>query len=92
MVCAQVRPLGNGLRFLSLKNLPMEEKMSIDLNSRIVQGLARRRFLQRSAMAVGGAALALPTLVSAKECKVTEQDILGPMYNYGAPKFQVKLA
>ena len=66
--------------------------MSIDLNSRIVQGLARRRFLQRSAMAVGGAALALPTLGSAKECKVTEQDILGPMYNYGAPKFQVKLA
>lgn len=66
--------------------------MSIDLNSRIVQGLARRRFLQRSAMAVGGAALALPTIVSAKECKVTEQDILGPMYNYGAPKFQVKLA
>ena len=66
--------------------------MSIDLHSRIAQGLARRRFLQRSAMAVGGAALALPALAAAKECKVTEQDILGPMYNYGAPKFQVKLA
>ena len=36
--------------------------------------------------------MALPKIVSAKECKVTEQDILGPMYNYGAPKFQVKLA
>ena len=65
--------------------------MCIDLNSKIVQGLARRRFLQRSA-AMGGAALALPSLVSAKDCKLTEQDILGPMYNYGAPKFQVKLA
>ena len=37
--------------------------MSIDLNSRIVQGLARRRFLQRS-LAVGGAALTIPPSVS----------------------------
>ena len=66
--------------------------MNIDLHSKIVQGLARRRFLQRSAVAMGGAALGLPALVAAKECKVTEQEILGPMYNYGAPKFQVKLA
>ncbi len=66
--------------------------MSIDLNSRIVQGLARRRFLQRSAIGMGGAALGLSALTAAKECALTEQDILGPMYNYGAPKFQVKLA
>lgn len=66
--------------------------MSIDLNSKIMQGLARRRFLHHSAMAMGGAALGMPALASAAECKSTEQDILGPMYNYGAPKFQVKLA
>ena len=53
--------------------------MGMDLHSKIVQGLARRRFLQYSAMAVGGAALALPALAAAKECQLTEQEILGPM-------------
>lgn len=62
--------------------------MSNDLSHKIAQALARRRFMQQ---AVGGA-FALPLLANAKECAVTEQDILGPMYNYGAPKFQVKLA
>ena len=66
--------------------------MNIDLHSKIVQGLARRRFLQRSAAAIGGVSMVLPSVLAAKECKVTEQDILGPMYNYGAPTFQVKLA
>ncbi len=57
-----------------------------------LQALSRRIFLQRGAMALGWAAVGLPAFAAAKDCRVTEQDILGPMYNYGAPAFQVKLA
>jgi catechol 1,2-dioxygenase len=53
--------------------------------------LARRVFIQRSAAALGGTVLGLPAIAWAKDCKLTEQEILGPMYNYGAP-FQAKLA
>ena len=65
--------------------------MNHHLAQKIALAMARRRFLRHGAVAVGGA-LALPALVNAKDCKLTEQEILGPMYNYGAPKFQVKLA
>jgi catechol 1,2-dioxygenase len=51
--------------------------------------LARRIFLQKSALTLGSVALGMPALAAA-ECKLTQQDILGPMYNYGAP-FQAKL-
>jgi len=54
---------------------------------------SRRQFLQRSASTVGAAAIGgLPALAAATECKPTRQDILGPMYNVGAPVFQMKLA
>ena len=53
---------------------------------------SRRQFLKRSAVTVGAAAMGLPTLAGAKECILTKQEILGPMYNYGAPFFQRKLA
>lgn len=53
---------------------------------------SRRMFLQRGALTFGAAAVGLPALAAAKECLLTEQEILGPMYNYGAPSFQVKLA
>lgn len=53
---------------------------------------ARRLFLQRSALSIGAAALGLPALKAMAECAITEQEILGPMYNYGAPVFQLKLA
>jgi len=56
------------------------------------RALSRRAFLHRSAAALGYASLGLPALALARECSVTEQEILGPMYNYGAPLFQVKLA
>ncbi len=52
---------------------------------------ARRLFLQRTALTLGSAVLGLPALAAAKECKLTEHEILGPMYNYGAPLFQAKL-
>ncbi len=54
---------------------------------------SRRQFLQRSASTLGAAVVGgLPTIAAAKHCKVTEQDILGPMYNVGAPVFQIRLA
>lgn len=53
---------------------------------------SRRQFLKRSTVTVGAAAMGLPILTGAKECIPTEQEILGPMYNYGAPLFQQKLA
>ena len=62
-------------------------------NGKFRVGVSRRQFLQRSASTVGAAVVGgLPALAAANECKPTEQDILGPMYNYGASMFQVKLA
>ncbi len=53
---------------------------------------ARRKFLRHTALALSGVAIGVPALKAAAECKITEQEILGPMYNYGAPVFQLKLA
>ena len=64
--------------------------MNDNLHKQILLAHARRQFLRK--VAIGGAALGVPSLAVGKECKPTEQDILGPMYNYGAPVFQVKLA
>jgi catechol 1,2-dioxygenase len=66
--------------------------MSNNLDPKLVSALSRRLFLRRTALTLGAAAVGLPALAAAKECRLTEQDILGPMYNYGAPSFQVKLA
>ena len=65
-------------------NKQLQEKMRL--------AWQRRVFLHHSAVALGGAAIGLPALAAAKECKPTEQEILGPMYNYGAPVFRVNLA
>ena len=53
---------------------------------------SRRQFLKRSTVTLGAAAMGLPILTGAKECILTEQEVLGPMYNYGASLFQRKLA
>ncbi len=66
--------------------------MKDNLKEKIQLAWRRRMFLRHGAMALGGLAVGLPALAAAKECKLTEQDILGPMYNYGAPVFQIKLA
>ena len=62
------------------------------LDSTLDPALLRRQFLRRTALTLGAAAVGLPVLAAARECRLTEQEILGPMYNYGAPSFQVKLA
>jgi catechol 1,2-dioxygenase len=66
--------------------------MNHELQEKLKLAWQRRMFLRRGAIALGGAAIGLPALAAAKDCKPTEQEILGPMYNYGAPVFQVKLA
>ncbi len=47
--------------------------------------LDRRAFLRRGVTMLGGAAIASSGIALAKECVLTQSDILGPMYNYGAP-------
>ena len=53
--------------------------------------VTRRAFLRRGVTMLGGAAIASAGVALAKECLLTPNDILGPMYNYGAPLFQRKL-
>lgn len=52
----------------------------------------RRSFLRRGVTLLGGAAIASSGIARAGECALTSSDILGPMYNYGAPMFQRQLA
>lgn len=52
---------------------------------------SRRTFLHRSVMLFGGALLASPAYAARQDCRVTESDILGPFYRFGAP-FQTRLA
>ena len=67
--------------------------MSNRQSSKFQVSKSRRQFLQRSASAVGATVVgSLPSLAGANDCSLTEQEILGPMYNFGAPMFQVKLA
>src|SRR5215467_14202323 len=52
----------------------------------------RRAFLGGGVTLLGSAAIASSGVALANECVLTPNDILGPMYNYGAPMFQKKLA
>ena len=52
----------------------------------------RRAVLGSGITLLGGAAIASSGVALANECVLTPSDILGPMYNYGAPMFQKKLA
>ena len=52
----------------------------------------RRAFLRGGVTLLGSAAIASSGVALANECVLTPSDILGPMYNYGAPMFQKKLA
>lgn len=63
--------------------------MARGLISRWRINLSRRAFLERSAVALGGALIA--GHAAAQECRPTDGDILGPFYRFGAP-FQSQLA
>jgi catechol 1,2-dioxygenase len=53
--------------------------------------LPRRMVLQGIASLLGCAATSSAVAAAAKSCKLTERDIIGPYYRFGAP-FQTKLA
>src|SRR5262249_34402675 len=53
--------------------------------------LPRRMALQAIASLLGCAAVPNAVAAAAKSCKLTEGDIIGPYYRFGAP-FQTKLA
>jgi catechol 1,2-dioxygenase len=53
--------------------------------------LPRRMILQGVASLLGCAAVPSAVAAAAKSCRLTERDIIGPFYRFGAP-FQTKLA
>ena len=65
--------------------------MSNTLSSGVAGPRSRRAFLQGGATMLGGALLAGRAAAAAQECRVTEADILGPFYRFGAP-MQTRLA
>jgi catechol 1,2-dioxygenase len=52
---------------------------------------SRRTFLHRSAVMLGGALAAGPAFAASRSCRITESDIIGPFYRFGAP-FRARLA
>src|SRR5262245_33170836 len=64
--------------------------MNSDFASIRALSLPRRKILQGIASLLGGAA-APSILAAAESCRLTESDIIGPYYRFGAP-FQTKLA
>ena len=52
---------------------------------------SRRTLLRRSAVILGGALSAGPAFAAKHLCRITESDILGPFYRFGAP-FRGRLA
>jgi catechol 1,2-dioxygenase len=65
--------------------------MSKDLISNVTLARSRRTFLHRSAVILGGALSAGPAFAAERLCRITESDILGPFYRFGAP-FRARLA
>ena len=61
------------------------------MNKRSVASITRRSFLNASATFVGSALVAGPVVAAQANCLLTESDILGPFYRFGAP-FQTRLA
>ena len=59
--------------------------MSDDLISRVTCPISRRTFLHRSAVILGGALAAGPAFAATPLCRITESDIVGPFYRFGAP-------
>ena len=65
--------------------------MSKDLIPRVTLAGSRRTFLHRSAVVLGGALLGGPAFAAKQVCRLTESEIVGPFYRFGAP-FRSQLA
>ncbi len=55
------------------------------------QTISRRKFLSRNATLFGGALIAGPVLAADQACRMTQAEVMGPFYRYGAP-FRAQLA
>ncbi|MGH9577901.1 MAG: hypothetical protein ACRD3R_10735, partial [Terriglobales bacterium] len=65
--------------------------MKSDLVPKVTFIPSRRDFLARGTALVGGVLVAGPAVGAGKGCRITEADVLGPFYRFGAPH-QTKLA
>lgn len=65
--------------------------MSKDLIPKMALTTSRRAFLHRSTVIIGGALLGGPVFAASQVCRLTEPDIVGPFYRFGAP-FRSQLA
>jgi len=65
--------------------------MSKDLIPKVSLAGSRRTFLHRSAVVLGGALLGGPAFAAKQACRLTESEVLGPFYRFGAP-FRSQLA
>lgn len=68
-----------------------EATMRNDVNRVEKLGMSRRMFLHSGAVILGSAVLAAPASAAELACRLTESEILGPFYRFGAP-FRTKLA
>jgi len=53
--------------------------------------LSRRKFLSRNATILGGAIVAGPVVAAEQACRMTQAEVMGPFYRFGAP-FRAQLA
>jgi catechol 1,2-dioxygenase len=53
--------------------------------------ISRRTFFHRNAALLGGAVVAGPALAAEQACRLTQAEVMGPFYRFGAP-FKAKLA
>lgn len=59
--------------------------MDKDLTPKVAWPSSRRAFLYRGTLALGGALLGGPAFAAEQVCRLTEPEILGPFYRFGAP-------
>lgn len=65
--------------------------MSKKHKSTVRAGISRRTFFHRNATLLGGALIAGPALAAETACRLTEAEVMGPFYRFGAP-FRARLA
>ena len=53
--------------------------------------ISRRTFLNRNAALIGGAFVAGPAIAAESACRLTDAEVMGPFYRFGAP-FRAQLA
>lgn len=65
--------------------------MSQKRNNKNRAALSRRKFFGQNAALIGGAFVAGPAIAAEQLCRLTEAEVMGPFYRFGAP-FKATLA